>query len=73
MRVVNEIIADRLIECQEKIGDVLSDLFLDLSGPLGEVFAVLYQSVIGLKTELNFIENVFSVVVSRVTIDSHGY
>lgn len=69
MRFVNEIVTDWLIEWKEHKRHVLSNFFLNLSCPLGEIFAILDQAVVGVKAELNLIENIFSVVVAWATID----
>lgn len=47
----------------------MSDVFFDLADPLGVIFAVLNQTIVGLEAQLNLLEDLLYGVVRRLSVD----
>lgn len=71
MGLRDELIADWLVEIEEHEGHVLSDVLLDLADPLGMILAVLNHPVVGIETELDFLENLLGWIVRRLPVNGH--
>jgi hypothetical protein len=63
VRVGDELVSHGLVEIQEHKGHVLPNVFLDLADPLRVVLAVLNHTIVGLKGEFNFFEDLLGGVV----------
>jgi hypothetical protein len=72
MRFRDQCVAHRLVEVDERVSQVLSDVFLDLAGPLGVILAVVDESVVGVEAEFHLIEDAVCLVVARLPIDGLG-
>ena len=57
VRMRNQLVSHGLVKVQKHEGHVLSDVLLDLADPLGMILAVLNYPVVGIETELDFLEN----------------
>lgn len=59
VRVRDELVSHGLVEVQEHKGHVLPYVLLDLTDPLGVVFAVFDHTVVGFEAEFDLLEDLF--------------